>query len=148
MLSRSALYALQATLHLAQRADGEPESAARMAHCLGVPFPYLAKVLQQLGAEGILESSRGAHGGYRLAQAPDTLTVARVVHAFEDVTPPQTCLLGGPCLPEEPCAAHLRRLEWNEARQRILAETTLAELLPPRSGDASRHAGAHRSIQT
>jgi Rrf2 family transcriptional regulator, iron-sulfur cluster assembly transcription factor len=148
MLSRSALYALQAALHLAQKSNGPSESAARMADRLGVPSPYLAKVLRQLSLEGILESSRGARGGYRLARPPDTLTVAEVVRAFEEVTTPETCLLGGPCRETHPCAAHLRRLEWNAARERILAETTLSELLPHGSGSAPESRRADGSDTT
>lgn len=134
MLSRSGLYALQAALHLAQQPADEPVSAARMAEALGRPPGYLAKVLRQLGRVGILESTRGARGGYRLARPPEELTVAEVVRPFEEVTLPQVCLLGGACDTADPCTAHLRRLEWNAARERILAATTLAELLPAEDG--------------
>jgi Rrf2 family iron-sulfur cluster assembly transcriptional regulator len=130
MLSRGGLYALQAALHLAQHSDGESVSAARVAEGLSLPPEYLAKVLRRLAVEGILESTRGARGGYSLAHDPELLTVAQVVHPFEEVTPPNVCLLGGPCHSERPCPAHLRRLEWNAAREKILAATTLADLLP------------------
>lgn len=129
MLSRGGLYALQATLYLARQAPETRVSAARMAEALEVPPEYLAKVLQRLGQEGLLESTRGAHGGYQLAVSPEALTVERAVRPFEEVEPPKVCLLGGRCDSAAPCGAHLRRLEWNEARLRILASTTLADLL-------------------
>jgi len=130
VLSRSGLYALQATLHLAQDDSGRPVSAGRMAEVLDLPPEYLAKVLRQLKAEGLLTSTRGARGGYRLAVDPAELTVDRVVRPFDEVEPPKRCLLGGECDLTDPCAAHLRRLEWNAARARIFAATTLTDLLP------------------
>ena len=135
MLSRSGVYAVQAALHLAQQPADEPVSAARMADVLELPPEYLAKVLRRLKREGVLRSTRGVNGGYRLAKAPDELTVDAVVRPFDDVEPPQRCLLGGPCHSERPCTAHLRRLKWNEARQRILATTRLTDLLPPAAGN-------------
>lgn len=138
MLSRSGLYALQAALHLARREDGEPVSAARMATDLDLPPEYLAKVLRRLKQEGLLTSTRGARGGYRLASDPSSLTVEEVVGPFEDVQPLKRCLLGGRCTTEDPCAAHIRRLEWNEARTRILATTRLVDLLPSPDGNGTR----------
>ena len=135
MLSRSSVYALQATLHLAQQPDDESVSAAAMAERLELPPEYLAKVLRRLALEGTLTSTRGAYGGYRLAHPASDLTVARVVEPFEEVEPPKVCLLGGPCHSDRPCTAHLRRLEWNAARLRILENTTLLDLLRDESPD-------------
>lgn len=133
MLSRSGVYALQAALHLAQYGRDEPISAARMADALELPPEYLAKVLRRLSKEGVLESTRGARGGYSLTTTPETLSVHRVVRPFEDVTSLRRCLLGGPCHEDRPCPAHLRRLEWSQARQKILAATMLTDLLPAES---------------
>lgn len=133
MLSRSGVYALQAALHLAQYGRDQPVSASRMADALDLPPEYLAKVLRRLSKEGVLESTRGVRGGYSLATPPETLSVHRVVRPFEDVTALKRCLLGGPCHEDRPCPAHLRRLEWSQARHKILAATMLTDLLPAAS---------------
>ena len=130
MLSRSGLYALQAALYLAQRDPAVPVSAARMAADLEVPPEYLAKVLGRMKGQGVVSAARGVRGGYRLLASPDELTVEDVVHPFEQVRPLKRCLLGGTCDTANPCAAHLRRLEWNEARIRIFQATRLTDLLP------------------
>lgn len=142
MLSHGGIYALQAVLYLARWTPEGPVPAARIAQELGVPPEYLAKVLQRLGQEGLLASARGARGGYRLAHAPEAITVERVVHAFEEVEPLTVCLLGGRCSSDDPCSAHLHRLEWNEARLRILASTTLADLLAGSDGSPDATAAA------
>lgn len=138
MFSQTGLYALQALLHLARHGNGAHTPAAHMARELGIPATYLAKVLQRLAREGILEASRGARGGYRLLADPSKLTVARAVAVFQDLRASDTCLLGGPCDPTHPCNAHLRRVSWNAAALKILEETTIADLvsgapLPPAS---------------
>lgn len=129
MLSQTGLYALQALLHLAEQENGTQVPAATMARALDVPGTYLAKVLQRLSREGLLHSTRGARGGYRLAVDPASITVARAVAPFQELRAPETCLLGGPCDLDHPCSAHARRSAWNAAALEILEQTTLADLL-------------------
>jgi Rrf2 family protein len=129
MLSQTGVYALQALLHLAAHGKGARVPAGVMARDLGIPGTYLAKVLQRLAREGILESCRGARGGYRLGADPAHLTVAAVVTPFQNLRASDTCLRGGPCNPLEPCTAHARRFAWNAAALDILEKTTLADLL-------------------
>lgn len=129
MLSQTGIYALQAVLHLARNGRGESMPAAAMAEALELPSTYLAKVLHRLAREGVVVSTRGAHGGYRLALDPATLTVARVVAPFQELRPARTCLLGGPCDLEHPCPAHARRTAWTVSALAVLETTTLADLL-------------------
>jgi Rrf2 family iron-sulfur cluster assembly transcriptional regulator len=129
MLSQTGLYALQALLHLAEQGNGVQVPASAMAKGLKLPGTYLAKVLQRLAREGILESTRGAGGGYRLAVDPARLTVADAIAPFQELRTAETCLLGGPCDLENPCSAHARRTAWNAAALEILERTTLADLL-------------------
>jgi Rrf2 family transcriptional regulator, iron-sulfur cluster assembly transcription factor len=132
MLSRTALYALQATLHLAHQPNGTPVAASVIARELEIPANYLAKVLHRLAREGVLESVRGAHGGYRLSRDPRSLTVARVVAPFDEFRPGTVCLMGGrPCDPAHPCPAHDRWARWTGVARGMLEETTVAELLAP-----------------
>lgn len=127
MLSQTGIYALQATIHLAARDDRVP--AARVAEDLGIPSNYLAKVLQRLGQEGIVDATRGRNGGYRLSAPPESLSVADIIAPFQALATPETCLLGGACDPDRPCSAHGHREEWNAAIRDLLRATSLADLL-------------------
>jgi Rrf2 family protein len=129
MLSQTGIYALQAVVHLAQQPPKTSVSAALMARRLSVPSNYLAKVLHRLTGEGLLRSIRGSRGGYRLAVLPEDLSVEDVVGPFEELRTPVICILGGPCDEEAPCPAHARRLEWIEARRRLLRQTKVVDLL-------------------
>lgn len=132
MLSRTGTYALQAALHLAQRRNGDAVSAAEMAEALELPHNYLAKVLREMGRAGLLDSTRGARGGYTLRVRPSEVSVAELVAPFDGFETPRTCLMGGVCDLDDPCTAHLRRVEWIESQRRILRETTLRDLLTER----------------
>lgn len=62
-----------------------PLSAAEIARKYGVSAHHLSKVLSELARAGIVESVRGAGGGYRLAGNPRRLTLLDVVVMFEDL---------------------------------------------------------------
>ncbi len=93
-LSAKGEYALRSMVDLAMHpADGRvsiQEIAARQS----IPHRYLEQVLLQLKRGGLLESKRGASGGYHLTKPPDDITVAEVLRAVEGETfpfePPQS----------------------------------------------------------
>jgi Rrf2 family protein len=93
----------------------------------GVPKEYLSKALQALSQAGIVESTLGPSGGYRLARAPDRITFLDVVEAVEGRTPSFVCTnirRNNPCLSSaevkslctdaKPCA--IARVMWDADR--------------------------------
>jgi Rrf2 family protein len=130
VLSQTAEYALRATLAIAAQPDGEPMGAARLAEALKVPQNYLSKTLHQLARAGVLESTRGKLGGFRLASPADRITLKEVVSPFDDITGRRVCLLGRPvCSDNTACAAHAHWKEVSEVTARFFRETTVADLL-------------------
>ena len=74
-----------ATVVLASLAQ-EPErhrAAAELADRTRVSRPTVSKVLKDLQRAGMVISSRGAHGGYRLARRPEQITAAQILDVFE-----------------------------------------------------------------
>ncbi|AYG04616.1 RrF2 family transcriptional regulator [Gryllotalpicola protaetiae] len=61
----------------------EPVPVARLAELYDVSPTYLAKHLQSLAADGLIESVRGKRGGYRLTRSAESITVLDVVRAIE-----------------------------------------------------------------
>ena len=61
----------------------QTHTAAGLAEATGVAAPTVSKILKMLGKSGILKSTRGAHGGYVLAQSPERTSVAAVIFALE-----------------------------------------------------------------
>lgn len=128
-MSRTARYALRAVVELA-RSDGDRIAAETLSRELGLPENYLSKTLHVLAAEGLLDSSRGPGGGYRLAVPPGELSLLRVVEAFETVDANRECVLGRPeCSEANPCPAHE---EWKEVAEGVadfFRETTVADVV-------------------
>jgi Rrf2 family iron-sulfur cluster assembly transcriptional regulator len=102
---------------------------SEVAEALSVPRNYLSKTLHQLARAGILESSRGPRGGFRLATSPADLTLARVVGPFLPAEG-RACVLGrARCSDAAPCAAHGRWKLVAERMRTFFGETTVADLI-------------------
>lgn len=128
MLSHTVEYALRATLFVA-RNHPNALPVADIAKGVEAPRGYLAKILSELARTGVLESSRGPGGGFRLAKSPDALALADVVHAIEG-NEPRRCLLGrGVCGQVPGCTAHERWSPIATDMDEFFGKTTLADLL-------------------
>ena len=129
ILSKSSVYALRATLCLADAGDDNSVRVGDIAERLGVPQNYLSKILHVLAREGVLTSTRGPRGGFRLAVSPSDLRLTDVVRHFDDIPEGAQCLLGREqCLESDPCAAHEQWRHVGAALRSFLADTTLADL--------------------
>lgn len=85
LLTRASEYALL-SLDTIQRADS-PIGAEQLATELCIPKSFLAKILQNLAKKGILESRKGAHGGFILAKELKEISVSEVIFAAEGKSP-------------------------------------------------------------
>lgn len=130
MLSQTAEYALRAVLHLAARSADGAVGAGELAARLDVPERYLARVLNALAHEGVLTSTRGAQGGYRLARDAYELTLAAVVAPFDAVGEAPQCLLRDRrCGDGEPCIAHEHWHDVAGGVRTFFQQTSIADLI-------------------
>jgi Rrf2 family protein len=131
MLSRSGIHAVRALVALAIVPDGDYKGAAALAEETGAPPNYLGKLLQTLSREGLVESQKGLGGGFRLARAPEDITMYDVVQSIEDVRRWTQCLFGGNgCSEDNPCAVHDRWATIRESYLEMMRTTRLVDLLP------------------
>ncbi len=140
ILSKTAAYALRASLYLAERGRGAPVRADDIAAALDIPRNYLSKILHILARRGLLDSARGPQGGFRMAKAPADTTLLDVVEPFDDGAGGRRCLLGrARCLDDDPCPAHERWEKVAGSVETFFRETTVADLARgTRSGDPCR----------
>jgi Rrf2 family protein len=82
-LSRTAGYALQATLQLAQAGSLTPVPCSQLAAEGGMPERFLLQILRNLVTHGILHSARGVDGGYTLDRPPDQISILQVIEAVD-----------------------------------------------------------------
>jgi Rrf2 family transcriptional regulator, cysteine metabolism repressor len=76
-------YALRAIFDLASQRPGEPIRIADIARREKIPQKFLELILAGMKQAGLVESRRGAEGGYLLARPPESLTVGEVLRAIE-----------------------------------------------------------------
>lgn len=139
-LTSTAQQAIHAVLCVAGNDGDAPVRIDEIAAVLDCPRNYLSKTLHILAHSGVLRSTRGPRGGFRLGDAPERLTLARVVAPFEPAVA-RRCLIGrATCGDAHPCAAHHRWTKVATTVDDFFTNTTIASLLRdhPPATDESR----------
>mgnify|MGYP001256731179 FL=1 len=145
---------VEAAIHCAAvlaQLNGEatlPGSALAELH--GLSPSYLLKHLQALTAAKILESIPGPNGGYRLAKAPERISLLDIVLAVEGHQPAFRCgeiRQRGPGALEaeayvKPCGIKVAMLKAERAWRAVLAETKLSQIVSGYEADADPRAVA------
>jgi Rrf2 family protein len=126
-------YGLIVCVHLAKRAGAGAQAARELAATERLSHDYVEQILLRLRRAGLVQSVRGAHGGYALARSPEAITVRDVLEASEHVTFEVNCdrhpVDPVRCSPDASCSI---RPVWRTLQERInavLDAITLADLL-------------------
>jgi Rrf2 family protein len=132
-VSSKAHYGLRMMTEFARGYGGGPMSIAEVARVESLPVAYLEQLAAQLRRGGLVESTRGVHGGYMLTRPAADISVLEVVRILEGEVSPVECVasgyVSGTCVREGQCAS---RGLWQRLKQSIdavLSETSLADLL-------------------
>ena len=143
MLSQTAEYALRAVVHLARQPGDDPVRVDDVAEALSVPRNYLSKILHVLARDGVLTSTRGPKGGFRLATPATGLRLIDVVEEFDCLDEKGACLLGREvCGDDNPCTAHTHWKDVSATISTFFEHTTVADLAGtpiPRNGTTPRN---------
>ena len=128
-ITRQADYAVRAMVYLAQLGQDRRAATSQIAQDKQIPPSFLAKIVSQLSVAGLLQTSRGAHGGVSLARSPEEITLLDVVEAIdgpillnECVSENNGCVFGENC-PMKPV--------WCDAQAELvnnLKNTTFAQI--------------------
>lgn len=110
-LTKKADYGLMALKYLAEHPGEASLSAKDIAEAYHIPPQLLAKILQQLAREGLLQSHAGMNGGYTLSRKPQNITAFEVIRIIDGplfitscVTESGKCDLTDSCTIKEPLA--------------------------------------------
>jgi len=102
----------------------------RLASDLGVSANHLSKVLQRLQRAGLVTSTRGPAGGFRLARAPQDVSLLTIYEALDGPLARKTCLLSRPHCPAGACVFGSLLADTTRAFEQHLRRTTLATVTP------------------
>lgn len=119
MISKSGIYAVQAVRVLAQLPPSEYVRTGWIAERIDAPASYLGKLLQTLVHDGLVESQRGVGGGFRLAIAPEQISLYDVVESIDSPSRWTGCFLRlRVCSESSPCTVHPT---WQRIKQELLS---------------------------
>lgn len=131
-LSKGTDYGIRILAHMARHASRATLNAREVAEALRLPTPMVSKVMKSLARAGVLESQRGAKGGFRLSRRPEDLSVAEMIAALEGPVALTECQIG-PALCEHESLCRVQE-PWNvinRSVQNTLATITLSDLINP-----------------
>src|SRR3954447_15634448 len=138
MFSTKAEYGVRVMAHLARAGGDDPISLGTIADAEGLPLAYLEHLVQRLRKADLVESRRGAHGGYTLARDAADISMAEVVRALEGEIAPIECITADAdgvlvCSREhaEPCPTKFLWTRVQGSIVRTLNEMTLDDLVQP-----------------
>jgi Rrf2 family transcriptional regulator, cysteine metabolism repressor len=148
IFTTKAEYGVRLLVELGRQHDGAgaptPVSLKAIAEAEALPLAYLERIVALLKKAGLVEATRGAHGGYRLTRQPAEIHMDEVVLALEGGVAPMTCFVdedggAGGSVSRVVCnheadAGHgcATKLLWTRVQGGVvkaLAQTTLAELV-------------------
>src|SRR6266566_7516153 len=132
-LSLRGEYALRALLVLGLNYQQPVLRIRTISRQQNIPKRFLEQILNDLKSAGVVESKRGVAGGYRLALAPERITLAHVIRHMEGALAPVSCVSDRfyekcSCPDEAKCGIRSVMKEVRDAIAKILENFTVADL--------------------
>ncbi len=130
-ISTKGQYCLKAMVELGAYPGEEPVSISYLAQATGVSESYLEQLLPKLRGAGLVESVRGAQGGYRLRRSMDDISVGDVLRAGEGNLIPVECAITSEkiCEREEGCVVKFVWKKVTDSINETVDGISLAELV-------------------
>ena len=130
MLSNTSKYAIRALIYLALYATKTKKIGIKtISEELGIPTPFLGKILQMLARQKILDSTKGPHGGFYLKKPAMDISLMEIVEIIDGVDVFNQCIIRTePCNPKEPCSLHHMVSPYQKGIQSIMLTESLADL--------------------
>jgi Rrf2 family protein len=148
IFTTKAEYGVRLLVELGRNEASGPVSLKAIAEAEGLPLAYLERIVALLKKADVVESTRGAHGGYRLARPAAEIRMDQVVLALEGAVAPMSCFVDDrPGSNKVLCSHHddgetcATKLLWMRVQGGVieaLQRTTLAELVAFSARDAAK----------
>lgn len=130
-LSKKGEYALMAMIVLSMN-NNRTMQIREIAQSENIPVKFLEQILLELKKAGLLESKRGAGGGYRLLKQPSKITLARVIRIIDGPLAPINCvsqMAHIKCPKERTCGLYKTMLDVRNAISDILEGVTFQDII-------------------
>jgi Rrf2 family iron-sulfur cluster assembly transcriptional regulator len=128
-LTTKGRYAVTAMLDLALHYEDGPITLADISSRQGISLSYLEQLFAKLRRQGLVDSTRGPGGGYRLSRSPKEIAVANVITAVDENIETTRCGGLGNCQNDDKCLTHELWAELSERIYNFLSEISLGDLV-------------------
>lgn len=128
-ISTKGRYALRVMVDIAENGKDGSVAAKDIAVRQGISKKYLEQILTMLSKAGLVVTSRGNVGGYKLKLKPEDYIVGDILRATEGDLAPLECLQNGVCARKNECKTHDFWAGLDEAINAYVDNKTLADLL-------------------
>ena len=128
MLNQTTTYAVRAMAYLAKHDSEEAVLAKTISQEMDIPRNFLSKIMNRLVREGLVASTRGTGGGFRLACDPKTITLRKVMEPFMDLGAYKNCFLGMRAC-DGSCGMHDRWIDIARKIEAMVDYVTIDEVL-------------------
>ena len=118
-LSTKGRYGVKAMFDLALHSSGEPVPLKLIAERQGLSEAYLEQLMAGLRRAGLVNSVRGAQGGYMIAHSPDNITIGEIIRSLEGSMAPVDCVTEGEVSECEKAEYCVTRIVWRKIRDSI-----------------------------
>jgi len=145
-LTTKGRYAVTAMLDLALHFDDGPITLADISQRQGISLSYLEQLFAKLRRKGLVDSTRGPGGGYRLSREPAEIPVADVIIAVDEKLETTRCGGLGNCQDDERCLTHDLWTELSDQIYQFLTGISLGNLVSRQATQdvAARQEGSHK----
>ena len=137
-LTTKGRYAVTAMLDLAINHNQGPITLADISQRQGISLSYLEQLFSRLRKQGLVDSTRGPGGGYRLSRSADAIVVADVITAVDESVDATKCKGQKNCHDSRACLTHQLWTDLSGQIRDFLSEITLAQVLENRSQEVSK----------
>lgn len=141
-------FAVTAMLDLALHGNEQTLTLSSISERQKISLAYLEQLFGKLRRANLVESVRGPGGGYRLARAPATLSVADIILAVEEPIDSRQCEGREPCMGEKHCMTHDLWESLNDTVIGYLSGVTLATLVEKQRAPVAAVSLAHLHAKT
>jgi len=132
-LTTKGRYAVTAMLDLALHYERGPIALAEIAGRQEISLSYLEQLFVRLRREGLVRSSRGPGGGYRLGRPMEQISIAEVIAAVDESVDATRCGGAENCQHDQRCLTHDLWVELSRQIDAFLRSISLADLVSRRS---------------
>jgi Rrf2 family iron-sulfur cluster assembly transcriptional regulator len=130
MLSNTSKYAIRAVIYLALFASSYKKIGIReISDKLGIPMPFLGKILQLLAKHKVLDSTKGPNGGFSLKRPAVDLSLMEIIEIIDGRDSFDDCVIRNTkCSPEAPCSLHDKIAPYRKGIKSLMLTQTIADL--------------------